>query len=270
MKSRCLPSVLRPIPFFLCATALIAFAPLPAFVRTPPAVNPGKIPIGTVIPISLEHALSSKDLTKGELLEGSIMQDVPLPDREKIPGGSKILGSVLSVTSSEDGMASITFRLDGIETKHESYKVVTGLRTMAPFTDVQSAQLPRQAGSESASAQWATTVQIGGDFRYGAGGKVTNKHHRTIGKGTSDGGVLVQLQDPPGSPCANWPDNTGDEKRPQALWVFSGDACGLFDLKKMRIQHAGNKEPFGEITLAKEDGNIKIMKSSGMLLRVVK
>ena len=260
----------RRIVFFLCATALIVFAPLPGFVRTPMAVSPGKIPLGTVIPISLEHALSSKDLIKGEPLEGRIMQDVTLPDREKIPGGSKIFGSVLRVTSSEDGMASITFRLDRIETKHESYNVVTGLRTMAPFTDVQSAQLPRQAGSESASAQWATTVQIGGDFRYGAGGKVTNKHHRTIGKGTSDGGVLVQLQDPPGSPCAHWPDNTGEGKRPQALWVFSGDACGLFDLKKMRIEHAGNQEPFGEITLAKEDGDIKIMKSSGMLLRVVK
>src|SRR5215471_912169 len=155
----------RRIVFFLCATALIVFAPLPGFVRTPMAVSPGKIPLGTVIPISLEHALSSKDLTKGEPLEGRSMQDVTLPDREKIPGGSKIFGSVLRVTSSQDGMASITFRLDRIDTKHESYNVVTGLRTMAPFTDVQSAQLPRQAGSESASAQWATTVQIGGDFR---------------------------------------------------------------------------------------------------------
>lgn len=233
------------------------------------AVSPAKIPLGTVIPVSLESALSTKNLTKGEPLEGRIPQDVPLPNQGKIPSGSKIFGSVSNVTSSENDLARITFRLDRIETKTETYTVVTGLRTMAPFTDIQSAQLPRQAGSESVSPQWATTLQIGGDVRYGAGGKVTNKHHRTIGKGTSDG-VLVELQDPPGSPCANWPDLAGGEKRPHALWVFSGDACGLYDLKNMRVEHAGNKEPLGEITLVKDDGDIKIMKSSGMLLRVVK
>jgi hypothetical protein len=233
------------------------------------AISPGRIPLGTVIPVSLEKTLSSKGMTKGDPVEGRITQDVPLPNQDKIPSGSKVLGSVLNVVSSEDDIASITFRLDRIETKKETFAVVTGLRTLAPFTDIQSAQLPRQAGSESVSPQWATTWQIGGDVRYGAAGKVTNKHHRTIGKGTSDG-VLVELQDPPGSPCANWPDTEGGQKRLQALWVFSGDACGIFDIGHMRIEHAGNKEPLGEITLVKDNGSIKINRAAGMLLRVVK
>jgi hypothetical protein len=54
------------------------------------------------------------------------------------------------------------------------------------------------------------------------------------------------------------------------VWVFSADACGLFDLKGMRIAYAGNTAPFGEITLTKDGGEIKIMKSSAMLLRVVR
>jgi len=41
-------------------------------------------------------------------------------------------------------------------------------------------------------------------------------------------------------------------------------------LKGVRIARAGNKEPLGEITLAKDEGDIKIMKSSALLLRVVK
>jgi len=41
-------------------------------------------------------------------------------------------------------------------------------------------------------------------------------------------------------------------------------------MKGMKILHAGNKDPLGEITLSKDTGDIKIGKSSGMLLRIVK
>jgi hypothetical protein len=96
---------------------------------------------------------------------------------------------------------------------------------------------------------------------------VTNHHHRKIGKATTGGGVLVPLEDSPGSPCAGWP---GATQGPQALWLFSAGACGLYDLKHIRLAHPGNKEPLGDITLVKDEGEIKIMKSSALLLRVVR
>ncbi len=231
----------------------------------PPIGDTLKIPLGTVLPVSLEHNLSSKDSVKGEPIEGRIMQDVPLPGKEKLSAGSKIFGTILDVVSTEKG-ASITLRFASVEFHHSTIPIIVALRVMAPFADVQAAQTPYQDSGTGSVNSWATTLQIGGDVRYGDGGKVTNAHNRKVGKATQNGGVLAQLQDSPGSPCAGWPSAT---EGLQAVWLFSTDACGLFDLKNMRIAHAGNKDPLGQITLTKSDGEIRIMKSSAMLLRVV-
>ncbi len=256
------------IASLLAAAVVCSFFPGWAFSSGYPALPIGdklKIPVGTVLPVSLEHSLSSKDSVKGEAIEGRIMQDVLLPGEGKISAGSKILGTIVDVVSAEQG-ASITFSFSSVESHHDSLPVVVALRVMAPFEDVQAAQTPYQDSGTGSVNSWATTLQIGGDVRYGDGGKVTNSHNRKVGKATQNSGVLALLQDSPGSPCAGWPSAT---EGPQAVWIFSTSACGLFDLKKMRIAHAGNKDPLGQITLAKSDGDIKIMKSSAMLLRVV-
>lgn len=224
-----------------------------------------KIPVGTTLPISFEHALSSKGLTQGQRIEGRLMQDVPLPGGEKIASGAKLHGSILGVVAGEKGGASISFRLDSLESKAGVTPIVVGLRAMASFRAVQAAEAPYEQGSSGTPADWATTLQVGGDRRYGSGGKVTNRRGRKVGKATTNGGVLARLEDAPGSPCAGWP----DAATPQAVWIFSADACGLFDLKGVRVVHLGNKEPLGAITLGREEGEIQIMKSSAMLLRVV-
>ena len=255
-----------PFAFFL------VLAVPPTGWSTPPktpasAIGEGsKIPIGTFLPVSLEPALSSKGLRKGESIQGRLMQDVSLLGGDTIPAGSKVHGTVVDVVSAENGAASITLRFTSLESKRSSIPIVVALRAMAPYQSVQSARTPYQEGTNGGSAGWATTLQIGGDVRYGDGGKVTNNHRHTVGQATRDAGVLARPDDPPGSPCEGWPDQSPG---PQAFWVFSADACGLYDLKGMRLGRAGNKEPFGDITLTKDDGEIKIMKSSALLLRVV-
>ena len=224
-----------------------------------------RIPVGTTLPITLEHELSSKNLAKGERVEGRLMQEVDLPGGEKIPAGAKLHGMSLAVVS--EGGASITFRIDSLESRHSTVPIVVALRAMATLRAVQAAQAPYEQGTSGSPAEWATTLQIGGDRRYGSGGKVTNRRGRKVGKALVDGGVLARLEEAPGSPCAGWPNEASPV---QAVWVFSADACGLYDLKDMRVARAGNSEPFGEITLGKQAGEIKIMKSSAMLLRVVK
>jgi len=225
-----------------------------------------KIPVGTTVPISLEHELSSKALAKGQRIESRLMQEVDLLGGEKIPAGAKLHGMILAVDPAEKG-ASITFRFDSLESRHNTIPIVVALRAMATLRAVQAAQAPYELATSGTPAEWATTLQIGGDRRYGSGGKVTNRRGRTVGKALADGGVLARLEDAPGSPCAGWPNSASPV---QAVWVFSAAACGLYDLNDIQLAHAGNSEPLGEITLTKQEGEIKIMKSSALLLRVVK
>jgi len=254
----------------LClAGALAGLLPGWTATPTPSALPIGeglKLPLGTILPVSLDHALSSKDLKKGEALEGRLMQDVLLPGKDKISAGSKVRGSVVDVVSAEDGPSRITFRFVSLEAKRlPAAPITVGLRAMATFSAAQAAETPYQDSASGANA-WATTVQIGGDIRYGDGGKVMNRHNRKVGKATTQFGVLARVSDSSGSPCAGWPDAT---QGPQALWLFSTDACGLYDMKHIRLAHAGNKAPLGDITLARDDGEIKLMNSSALLLRVV-
>ena len=59
-----------------------------------------------------------------------------------------------------------------------------------------------------------------------------------------------------------------DNDAPQALWVFSSDACGLYDLPDLTLVNAGRSEPVGQITLRAAKGKLNVPSGSGMLLRV--
>lgn len=252
--------------FVAASAALVSGWATPGKSPWPAIGEKVKIPVGTVLPVSLEHELSSKEQGKDEVIEGRLMQDVPLPGGDVLPAGSKLHGAITNVASASQGLASVSFRFTSLETRRTTLPILAGLRAFAPFLDAQRARTPYQESSGSPGG-WGITLQIGGDVRFGDNGKVTNGHHRVVGKATKNSGVLGRLEDAPGSPCEAWPDATTG---PQAVWVFSVDACGIYDLKGVRIARAGNKEPLGEITLTKDDGDLKIMKSSALLLRVVK
>ena len=49
------------------------------------------IPPGTILPVRLNSPLSSIKNTSGQVITGRVMQDVPLPNRSKIPEGSKVV-----------------------------------------------------------------------------------------------------------------------------------------------------------------------------------
>jgi hypothetical protein len=54
--------------------------------------------------------------------------------------------------------------------------------------------------------------------------------------------------------------------RPQALWLFSSDACGVYDIPGLTIAHAGRST--GTIDLVSHSGSFDIRSGSGWLLRV--
>ena len=131
---------------------------------------------------------------------------------------------------------------------------------------VIEAHTPPIGPGESDVYQWLTTVQIGGDVVYGEGGTVTSGNNPNLVVGKSvDGGVLGQVRAKEGTKCRGALDSND---APQALWVFSSDACGTYGLEHINIAHAGRTDPTGVIVLASDSGNLKIQPAAGMLLRV--
>jgi hypothetical protein len=85
-----------------------------------------------------------------------------------------------------------------------------------------------------------------------------------VGTPTANG-VLVQIASKPGTKCRG---DLGGDGRPQALWLFSADACGTYGFADLTIAHAGRSNPVGQITLASEKRNFDVRSGSGLLLRV--
>src|SRR4029077_6709528 len=114
--------------------------------------------------------------------------------------------------------------------------------------------------------RWLTTVQVGGDVVYGEGGVVTaaENANQVVGKAVN-GGVLSRVRAREGTKCRG-PIEGNDS--PQALWVFSSDACETYGLEHISIVHAGRTDPTGVIVLASDAGNLKIPGGAGMLLRI--
>jgi len=234
-----------------------------------------RIPAGTILPIRLNHGFSSKNTRAGQQLTGRIMQDVPLPNSRpnsgpgsgKIPEGSKVIGTILSVSAAGNSNAGkIALQFTQIEIHHRRMTMVTNLRAIASPLEVQFAQIPETSPGFGTPYSWATTDLIGGGVKYGAGGPVTDRGSEVVGKGTYDG-VLVHVGAQPQSACRGELDGNDDL---QALWVFSADSCGVYGASGIRIERAGRTAPAGEITLTAENGDVNVRGGSGMLLRVVR
>jgi hypothetical protein len=250
----------------LFATPVLAQSASPANERLTSTENV-RIPVGTILPARLNHGLSSKSARPGQVVTARLMQQVPLPNQESIPEGAKLLGTIVSVERAGNSSGGkIAFRFDTLESHHRVIHIVSSLRALAGFMEVQSAQTPEFSPGFGTPYVWANTRQIGGDEVYGVGGPVTNQSGETVGKGVY-GGVLVHVRTQPESRCRGSLDS---EDRLQALWVFSADACGVYGIPGAKIAHAGRTEPLGEISLVADQQDLLVRGASGMLLRVVR
>lgn len=237
------------IAFSLLATALFAQDVIPA---------------GTVLPAQLNSSLDSQKSKPDQVITARIMQDVPLPSRGKIPAGAKLVGQIISVAPAASGNgASISLRFDTVKFSGHSLPITTSLRALASMMEVEDAQVPLTGTDRGTPWAWMTTNQIGGEVVYGQGGPVT--HGSQIVGYAAPGGVLVRLKAKPGASCRGPLDNND---RPQALWIFSSDACGTYGFSDLEITHAGRTAPFGQITLKSKQSRIHISGGSGLLLRV--
>jgi len=228
---------------------------------TVPAGARAQIPSGTIIPVSLDGALNADRVHPGQQIRAEVMQDIPgTPIRRR----ARIFGHVVAVTSSKSGSASLALRFDAVQTHSQRFALRASLRALASFNEVEAAQVPEEMASRGITPEVATTQQIGGDNVYRGGGPVASGN--TVVGIPTPYGVLDVPRVRPGQPCRGV---LGGNVRPQALWLFSSDACGVYGYGNLRISDAGRSDAAGTFTLVSDTGRLKLYDGSAMLLRVL-
>ena len=192
------------------------------------------------------------------------MQDVPISRRIKIRAGAKVIGRVVRAKAGTNGQpAEITVRFDRVKSGNHSIPVITNLRALASMMEVEDAQIPPAGTDRGTPWAWTTRNLIGGEVAYGQGGPVV--HGADIVGHSLFGGVLVPARASADRRCRG---EVAGNNRPQGFWVFASDACGVYGMDDVQIEHAGRTLPLGDITLSSSTGKVEINSGSGMLLRV--
>jgi hypothetical protein len=221
------------------------------------------IPGGTILPVRLNSTISSDKSKSGQVITGRIMQDVPLASGTPLRAGSKIIGHILDVSSaSNGGQARISFQFDKLISSGRTIPIRTNLRAVAGLVTVMQTEV-----SNNNPHDYFLPSLIGGDIAYQSeGGSVTAPNDAVVGKSVKDG-VLDQVRasSRQGRDCRGPVDGNNS---PEAMWVFSSDACGAYDLPQIRVTHAGRTQPVGVIILISEKGQFNLPRGAGMLLRV--
>ena len=221
------------------------------------------MPVGTILPVSVP-SVSSKKAKAGDKIKARITQEVRLPGGGKIPEGTSVVGHVVSSTRpGSQQAATLVIRFDALILRGKSTPIRTSLRTLASPSEVDEAQVPTSGPGESDVYDWLNTRQIDGDVVYGKGGPVAHGS-QIVGESTYHGVFVKPVASADGR-CQG--DTSGEG--PQAFWVFSADACGVYGYANLQIQHAGRTDPVGEIVLESTHGPMQIRSGSGALLRVV-
>jgi hypothetical protein len=223
------------------------------------------IPAGTVLPVVLDSSMDARSSKPGQLLTAKIMQDVQLNHSAKLKAGTRVLGKVLAVTpASSSAPATLALHFDRIE--GQATPIWIGLRALASPLEVKQAETQISGYDRNVPPPWGQTLtQIGGDVVYRGEGKVL-RGLELVGTSVYAGGwgVLSRVSS---NSEGNCPGPVEGNNKPQALWVFSHDACGIYGYEAI-ITDAGRANAEGKIVLASVTGDLKIRKGSGMLLQV--
>ena len=228
--------------------------------------NPSQLPDGCILPAKLNKTLSVKEAKAGDGIEAEVTQEVPLPDGGKIALRSVVGGVIVGARKDSDEQGiELELRFDQVSSRGRKLPAAISLRAIASYMAVVEAQTPLAGADTGTPAGWANTVQIGGDVRYGDGGQVRSRYKEKVGKGVR-GGVLVYPRANPDKGCRG---PVRGDNHPQALWVFSADACGVYGLGDVEVIRTGEAAPVGNIALHFKKADRNLQAGTGLLLRVV-
>ena len=104
--------------------ARVLFPILALFVAASAAAQ-GTAPAGTEIIITLDQAISSKDATVGQVVDGSVSENLVVNGKTVLPKAAKVKLSVTTVEASGrlKGQAKLWLKIDSVEMNAKSYPV---------------------------------------------------------------------------------------------------------------------------------------------------
>lgn len=219
------------------------------------------LPSGSIIPVSLDGGINAAKVRAGQEIHATVMQDVP---GTTIHRHARVTGHVSRVETSKDGHLRLEISFDAVKSHGQTIPIRTNLRALASFLEVEEAQVPEEMASRGLSPETWDTEQIGGEQVYRGGGPVA-VGNQAVGKPTP-WGALATPRTQAGLPCRG---TVGEASQPQAMWLFSSNACGVYGFANLRIEHAGRTDPKGVILLASSDGKLNLTSGTGLLLRVL-
>ncbi len=224
-----------------------------------------EIPPGTLLPVALSSTIDSARAKAGDRVSAELAQEVTLPSGRRIARGTHLYGGITYVSTNAQGLARIRVGFDRLLVGKQDIPLSTSLRALASMLEVSEAQLPTNDVDDygSSYADW-NTRQVGGQAVYRGNGTLESSG-QVVGRATWVGQVYAVPRANPRSPCAE--DGTVPHTE-QSLWVFSSDACGVYGVRGLKIEHAGRTDPVGSITLT-APGRVYIRGGSGWLLTVL-
>ena len=218
------------------------------------------LPAGTALPVMLKSAIDAGKVTPGAAIKARVMQDISLPSGVRIRAGATVLGNIVGVNRPGTGSSSrVTVRFDRLAFHRSTLHFSSHLRALASMSEVFEAWLPTNAIDDygTSTADW-NTVQVGGnEVVYRRNGTVMSASD-VVGKASIGGDVQAPLQPVRSGGCHGG-------ANPQALWVFSTTACGVYGYDDITIAHRGRTNPVGDIVLVSK-GKLRVQSGSGLLL----
>lgn len=224
-----------------------------------------QVPPGTLLPVMLDNNLDSGKSQPGEEITAKLMQEVPLPNRGKIKRESKVLGHIVAVSPASPGQeASLSVQFEKIEIDKQMVPISTGLRALASMQLVAQAKQPPGGDMGYGTTSWDLNMSlIGGQISYNGKKIVKAPNGQVVGKVPQPGAVLAIPMANPERGCAGPASNTAE----QAFWLFSTDACGIYDEKDMTYVSGIGGANSGRIVL-QSPKPVEVRGGSGWLLQV--
>lgn len=224
-----------------------------------------QIPSGTLLPVMLNRTIDSDKAKPGQQIEATLKQEVPLPDGAKIKRESKVFGHVVAASGPSGGKkAKITVQFDKIEWDKDGVPISTGLRALASMQLVAQARNPVNTNAGPGTSVWDLNFsQVGGQIGYSGDKIVKAPNGQIVGRVVQPGQIIGVPMANPERGCVG-PASGATE---QAFWLFSTDACGLYDEKGLTYISGIGGQNAGQITL-KSPKNFSVRGGSAWLLQV--